>query len=66
MEAKERSMGFEVTGTYEKVIEKELITYKMPDGRLVRIDFFENGNEIIVRETFNVEGTNTNEQQYAG
>ena len=66
MEAKDGSMGFDFTGDYEKIIEKQLITYKMSDGRLVRIDFSENGNKVIVSETFDAEGTNSDEQQRAG
>ncbi|WP_209406445.1 SRPBCC family protein [Pseudozobellia sp. WGM2] len=66
MEAKDGSMGFDFTGDYEKIIEKELITYKMSDGRLVKIDFSENGNEVTVSETFDAEGTNSDEQQRAG
>lgn len=66
MEAKDGSVGFDFTGIYDKVIEMELITYKMSDGRLVEIDFSENGNEVTVKETFDVEGTNLDEQQRAG
>ena len=66
METKDGSMGFDFTGEYEKVIEMKLITYKMSDGRLVKIDFSKNGNEVIVSETFDTEGTNSDEQQRAG
>ncbi|WAC02122.1 SRPBCC domain-containing protein [Lacinutrix neustonica] len=66
MEAKDGSVGFDFTGAYDKVIEKELITYKMSYGRLVKINFLENGNESIVKETFNIEGIYANEQQRAG
>lgn len=66
MEAKDGSMGFDFSGNYEKVIEKELITYKMEDGRLVKVDFSNNGNEITLIETFDTEGTNSDEQQRAG
>ncbi len=66
MEAKDGSVGFDFTGDYKKVIEKELITYKMSDGRLVKIDFLKNENEVIISETFDAEGTNSDEQQRAG
>lgn len=66
MEAKDGSAGFDFTGEYEKVIEKKLITYKMSDGRLVRIDFVENGDKVTLSETFDAEGTNSDEQQRAG
>ena len=66
MEAKDGSMGFDFTGDYEKIVEKELITYKMSDGRLVKIDFSEKENEVTINETFDAEGTNSDEQQRAG
>lgn len=65
MEAKNGSMGFDFTGNYENVIEKELITYKMEDGRLVKIDFIKNGDEVTLTETFDAEGTNSAEQERA-
>jgi len=66
MEPKDGSMGFDFEGTYDKIINKKLISYKMSDGRKVDIEFKQNGNEIEVSETFDAEGTNTDEQQRAG
>lgn len=66
MEAKDGSMGFDFIGNYEKVIDKELIAYKMEGGRSVKIDFSEKENEVTLRETFDAEGTNSDEQQRAG
>lgn len=66
MEAKDGSMGFDFTGEYEKVVEKELITYKMSDGRFVKINFSVNGSEVTLSETFDAEGTNSDEQQRTG
>ena len=66
MEAKDGSMGFDFEGTYNKIVEKELISYKMSDGRKVDIEFTQNGNETQVSETFDAEGTNSDEQQRAG
>ena len=66
MEAKDGSIGFDFTGDYIKIIEKEMITYKMSDGRLVSIGFSENKNEVTLSETFEAEGTNSDEQQRAG
>jgi uncharacterized protein YndB with AHSA1/START domain len=66
MEAKDGSMGFDFEGTYDQVIEKELISYKMTDGRKVDIEFTQNGNEVSVSETFDAEGTNSDEQQREG
>lgn len=66
MEAKDGSIGFNFTGTYTQVKEKELITYTMSDGRTVSISFSIEGNGIRLTETFEAEGTNSDEQQRAG
>ncbi len=66
MEAKDGSMGFDFEGTYDKIVDKELISYKMSDGRKVDIQFNQNGNRVSVSETFDAEGTNSDEQQRAG
>jgi uncharacterized protein YndB with AHSA1/START domain len=66
MEAKDGSMGFDFEGTYDNVIEKALISYKMADGRKVDIEFKQTGDKVTVSETFDAEGTNTDEQQRAG
>ncbi|WKV12634.1 SRPBCC family protein [Marivirga harenae] len=66
MEAKDGSMGFDFDGTYEKIVDKELISYKMSDGRKVNIEFIKNDKEVVVSETFDAEGTNSDEQQRAG
>ncbi len=66
MEAKDGSMGFDFTGTYDQVIDKELITYQMTDGRAVQIRFAANGNEVNLSESFEAEGSHSDEQQRAG
>ena len=66
METKDGSMGFDFNGNYERVLDKELITYKMEDGRFAKIKFSEKRNEVTLRETFEAEGTNSDEQQRAG
>ncbi|MFN3196487.1 MAG: SRPBCC family protein [Chlorobiota bacterium] len=66
MESKDGSMGFDFGGIYEEVKEKELISYKMQDGRKVDIRFISSGNNVEVVETFDAEGTNADEQQRAG
>jgi len=66
MEAKDGSIGFDFTGVYEQVKENELITYKMSDGRKVEIRFVEIDNEIKLSESFEAEGTNSDEMQRAG
>ncbi|MCB9203105.1 MAG: SRPBCC domain-containing protein [Flavobacteriales bacterium] len=66
MEAKDGSMGFDFTGNYEEIIDKKLITYKMSDGRFVEIEFTIKDKDVILKETFETEGTNTDEQQRTG
>ncbi|WP_347174680.1 SRPBCC family protein [Polaribacter uvawellassae] len=66
MEAKDGSMGFDFTGTYQTVIINEFISYKMEDGRIVNIRFSAQENGIQLTETFEAEGTNSDEQQSAG
>lgn len=66
MEAKDGSLGFDFTGVYDQIIDNELITYKMSDGRKVEIRFAEINNEVKLSESFEAEGTNSDEQQKAG
>ncbi len=66
MEAKDGSMGFDFTGFYINIIPKELITYKIADGRNVEVKFSTNGNEIHLSQIFEAEGTNSDELQKNG
>lgn len=66
MEAKDGSMGFDFNGTYKNVLKNQYITYLISDGRGVRIDFLKNGDQVTIRETFDVEDSHSNEQQRAG
>ena len=66
MEAKDGSMGFDFTGKYEKVVSKELIYYEIADGRIVDVEFSSNENEVELKQTFDAEGTNSDEQQKNG
>jgi uncharacterized protein YndB with AHSA1/START domain len=66
MEAKDGSMGFDFTGTYQQIKENELITYKMSDDRAVSIDFSIEGESVRIVESFEAEGTNSDKQQRAG
>lgn len=66
MEAKDGSMGFDFEGIYEKIKEKEFVSYKMADGRKVDIEFIQKENNIEIKESFDAEGTNADEQQRAG
>lgn len=66
MEAKDGSMGFDYIGTYEQIEKGKSISYKMTDGRKVMINFKAEGDSIKLTESFEAEGTNTDEQQRAG
>jgi uncharacterized protein YndB with AHSA1/START domain len=66
MEAKDGGIGFDFTGTYERIEKGKLITYKMTDGRRVIINFIAEGDGIKLTESFEAEGTNSEEQQRAG
>lgn len=66
MEAKDGSSGFDFEGVYSEVKEHELISYSMTDDRKVDIHFIQNGNSIIVSETFDPESVNSLELQKSG
>ena len=55
METKDGSEGFDHSGTYNKVIEHQLIEYTVSDGRKSVIKFVPEGNTTIVIETFEPE-----------
>jgi uncharacterized protein YndB with AHSA1/START domain len=66
MEAKDGSMGFDFTGKYINVVPNELIAYKIADGRNVDVEFSKNENDVHLKQTFDAEGTNSDEQQKNG
>ena len=66
MEAKDGSQGFDFEGTYTRVVPRQLIEFRMPDGREVRIEFTEEPDGIRVRETFDAETENDLEFQRQG
>jgi uncharacterized protein YndB with AHSA1/START domain len=66
MEAKDGSFGFDFEGVYDEVIEKELITYSLADGRQVLITFKEVEGGVAVSETFDPENENPRELQQNG
>ena len=65
MEAKDGSVGFDFAGTYTKVVPHELIECNC-GGRILVVEFIRTGNGVTVRETFDAEGTHSDEQQRAG
>lgn len=66
MEAKDGSMGFDYTGTYEQVVPHKSLVYKIDDGRQVAVTFDSEGDKTKVTEVFEVEDTNTIELQRNG
>ena len=66
MEAKDSSIGFDFTGTFSKIVENELISYGISDGRKVDILFIENNNKATLTESIETEDTNPDDQQKTG
>ena len=66
MEAKDGSFGFDFGGEYTNVKENELIEYVMDDGRKVKVIFADLGNATKVVESFEAEGTHSEEMQRGG
>src|SRR5688500_18831012 len=66
MEAKDGSEGFDFEGTYTRIVARQLIEYRMDDGRQVSIEFKEDAGRVRVRETFDAESQNTAELQRQG
>jgi uncharacterized protein YndB with AHSA1/START domain len=65
MEAKDGSMGFDFKGEYLEIKDKELICYKLADGRKVDIHFKYINDQVELSESFEAEGSNRDEQQKA-
>lgn len=66
MEAKDGSFGFDFGGVYDEVETYKLIAYTLGDARKVKIDFAGNGEETLVKETFDAENTHPVEMQKSG
>jgi uncharacterized protein YndB with AHSA1/START domain len=66
MEARDGSEGFDFTGTYTRIVPRELIEYQMEDGRVVEVEFSEVAEGVLVRETFDAETENDPEMQREG
>jgi uncharacterized protein YndB with AHSA1/START domain len=66
MEARDRTMGFDFGGIYDKIVTHKQIDYTLGDGRKVKIVFSSEGNKTKIVETFETEDTNTVEQQRSG
>ena len=66
MEAKDGSEGFDLEGTYTRVVPQQVIEYRMSDGREVKVEFVERAGGVLVRETFDAESENPPELQRQG
>ncbi len=66
MEAKDGSMGFDFEGTYDQIIEHELITYTMPDHRKVKVEFIQEDTVIKVIEVFDADEDHSIDMQKNG
>jgi len=66
MEARDGSIGFDFSGTYEKVKQNEHIEYTLDDERKVNIFFERDENSTRVKEIFEAENENPAELQHDG
>jgi uncharacterized protein YndB with AHSA1/START domain len=66
MAAKDKSTGFDFTGTYSIVKENQLIEYDMGDGRHVKVEFESTTSGVRVSETFEPENKYSLEMQRSG
>ena len=66
MEARDGSSGFDFGGVYDVVKPNEYIEYTMEDGRKVKVDFKEEGNQTHIVENFEAESQNSIEMQRGG
>lgn len=66
MEAKDGSFGFEFEAVYSEIVEGEMFTYGMLNGRQVTVTFHNNGSQTEVTVTFEPEEQNSLEMQKNG
>ena len=66
MEAKNGRTAFDFDGTYDIIIEHELITFALNDGRLVEVLFTTDEATTTISESFEAENEHAAEQQKAG
>ena len=66
MEAKNGSMGFDFSGSYTNVTPNKRIDYRMDDDREATIEFIEDGDTVIVRESFDAEDQSSIDMQRDG
>lgn len=66
MAAKDKSSGFDFTGTYTALKANELIEYDIDDGRHVKVEFVDTPDGVKVTETFDPENTYPQDMQRSG
>lgn len=66
MEAKDRSSGFDFSGTYTNIEPFRYIEYLMDDCRKVSVLFTGSAGETLIEEVFEAEATNSPELQRDG
>ncbi len=66
MQSKDGKQGFDLTGSYTEVKPYELLHYTLDDGRKVEVHFTEEGDNVRVTETFEMEDENSEEKQRQG
>lgn len=66
MASKDKNFSFDFIGIYTKIEPMNQIDYKVEDGREVSIVFREEGNKVIVTESFEAESLNSREIQRHG
>jgi uncharacterized protein YndB with AHSA1/START domain len=66
MEAKDGSLGFDFTGTYDEIEPLKSIKSTLGDGRKTEITFSSNGDLTEVIETFEAENSFSIEMQQSG
>ncbi len=66
MEAKDGSMGFDFSGSYDAVEPEHYLEYTIEDGRKVKIRFEADGDSTRVTESFEAENMHPADFQQAG
>ena len=66
MEAKDGSMGFDFSGTYDTIKRNELIEYSADDNRKVKISFSDANGKTKIIEVFEAENENSVAMQESG
>jgi len=66
MEAKDKSAGFDFSGTYTKIQKEKEIAYTLDDERKVDVRFLAEGDKTVVTVKFEAEEVNSVEMQRKG